>query len=180
MLHAGDFQRTLVNHCDHASYVNASSRDVLHVMQLSLFGDAAPAGGHTQPERKSFPTPQRIGGLRLVGSPDGRLGSLHLSQNARIFSGVFAAGQELVYGLEEERMLWLQVVRGEIDLDGLSLATGDGVGVALAGELRLVARSATEIVVLDLQGSQPRRVTRFDDSAAARLPRVAEGAAASG
>lgn len=181
LLHAGDFQRSLVNHCDHASYVNASSREVLHVVQLSLLGDAASAGGRPQPERKSFPTPQRIGGLRLVGSSDGRLGSLHLSQDARVFSGVFAAGQELIYGLEEERLLWLQVVRGEIDLDGLSLGAGDGVGVGLAGELRLVARSATEIVVLDLKGSQPRRVTRFDDSAAPPwLPKAAESAAAHG
>jgi len=180
VLHTGDFQRSLVNHCEHESYANASSREVLHVVQLSLFGEVPPAGGRRQPERKSFPTAQRIGGLRLVGSPDGRLGSLHLNQDARVFSGVFAAGQELIYGLEEERLLWLQIVRGEVELDGLSLAAGDGVGIGLAGDLRLLARSATEIVVLDLSGSQPRRVTRFDDSATPRLEKPAGRAAAHG
>jgi redox-sensitive bicupin YhaK (pirin superfamily) len=180
VLQAGDFQRSLVNHYEHERYANASSRDVLHVVQLSLFGDAPPASGQRQPERKSFPTAQRIGGLRLVGSPDGRLGSLRLSQDARVFSGVFAAGQELIYGMEDERMLWLQVLRGELELDGLPLVAGDGIGVGVPGELRLVARSAAEIVVLDLSGSQPRRVTRFDDSATARCAEPAGRAAAHG
>jgi quercetin 2,3-dioxygenase len=180
VLQAGDFQRTVVNYCAHASYVNASSREGLHVVQLSLFGDAPSAGSPAQPERKSFPTGQRIGGLRLVGSPDGRLGSLHLSQDARFFSGVFAAGQSLPYGLEEERMLWVQVVRGELDLDGLSLAAGDGVGIATAGDVHLAARSASEIVLLDLPGSQPRRVTRFDDSVPSRLQKPSGRVAAHG
>lgn len=180
LLQSGDFERSLVNYCDHASYVNASGRDALHVVQFSFFGDAPSAASQRQPERKSFPTSQRIGGLRLVGSQDGRFGSLQLNQDARIYSGVFAAGQELAYGLEEERMLWLQVVRGEINVDGLPLAAGDGVGVALAGDLCLSSRSATEIVLLDLPGSPPRRVTRFDDSATPRPGKAVELAAAHG
>ena len=180
VLHAGDFQRSLVNHCEHESYTNASSRQALHIVQISLFGEAPSFRGQRQPERKSFPTSQRIGGLRLVGSLDGRLGSLRLSQDARVFSGVFAAGQELTYSLEEERMLWLHVVRGESNLGGLPLAAGDGIGVGSAGDIHLVARTATEIVLLDLPGSRPRRVTRFDDWTVARLQEPAGWAAAHG
>lgn len=162
LLQAGDFQRSSVNYCDHGSYANASGRDELHVVQLSLLGDIPSAGDRREPEQKSFPLAQRVGGLRLVGSPDGRLGSLHLSQDARVFSGVFAAGQQLAYSLLDDRMIWLQVVRGEVEIDGLLLGTGDGIGVGadLAGELRLEARSATELVLLDLPGSQPRRAAR--------------------
>lgn len=168
VLHTGDFQRSLVNPFEHESYTNASSRAALHVVQLSLFGEATRGTDQPALERKSFPTAQRIGGLRLVGSPDGQRGSLHLSQNASVFSGVFAAGQPLAYALGEERMLWLQVVRGEIDMNGLSLTAGDGAGIGSAGELNLKARTAAEIVLLDLPGPQPRRVTLFDDSVAAR------------
>lgn len=179
VLHAGDFQRSSVNHSDHVSYSNASGRDELHVVQLSLLAQV-PRHGPRPPEQKSFPVADRVGGLRLVGSADGRLGSLQLDQDARVYSGVFAAGEELDYKLDEGRIVWLQVVRGEVELDATSLAAGDGAGVSAAGELRLSARSAVEFVLLDLAGEQPRCSTHTDGHNPLLFESFARGAAAHG
>lgn len=155
LLRSGDFQRSSANQSDHVSYSNASGRDELHVLQLSLLSEARPQQRPT--ERKSFPVVDGVGGLRLVGSADGRSGSLQLNQDARVYSGVFAEGDDLAYQLDEGRMAWLQVLRGDLDLDDTSLGIGDGAGVSSAGSLRLRARSAVEVVLLDLAGLRPQR-----------------------
>jgi redox-sensitive bicupin YhaK (pirin superfamily) len=180
VLQAGDFQRSSVGYSDHASYANASGRDVLHVVQLSLRGDALCVGSQREPQQKSFPAEQRVGHLHLVASTDGQLGSLPLTQDARVYSGVFDAGQGLVYTLRESRLLWLQVVRGAVDLSGLHMTAGDGVGVGMADELRMTAASAAEIVLLDLAGSPPRRISASPGAQAARAAELAGRAAAHG
>jgi redox-sensitive bicupin YhaK (pirin superfamily) len=179
LLSSGDFQRSSVNHDGHVSYANASGRDELHVVQLSLLA-GAPRPRLRPSERKSFPVTHRVGGLRLVGSADGRMGSLRLDQDARVYSGVFAAGHELDYRLDEGRMVWLQVVRGDLELDDTALAIGDGAGVSSAGDLRLRACSAAEVVLLDLAGFQPHCSTHADGHPAARFDGYAGGAAAHG
>lgn len=177
LLSSGDFQRSSVTHSDHVSYANASGRQGLHIVQLSLLTET-PTPRQRPTERKSFPVTARVGGLRLVGSGDGRLGSLHLDQDVRVYSGVFSAEQRLDYRLEEGRIAWLQVVRGDVQLDDTHLAIGDGAGISSPGDLRLFARSAAEVVLLDLSGLRPSRFTYTESQSPSRFDRVAGGAAA--
>ena len=179
LLQAGDFQRSSVSHSDHVSYSNASGRDELHVVQLSLLAEV-PRQRKRPPEQKSFPVAQRVGGLRLVGSGNGRQGSLSLDQDVRVYSGVFAAGQQVDYGLDEGRIAWLQVVRGELALGDTSLVAGDGAGVSGAGKLIVSARSAVELILLDLAGVQPRCSTHTDGHNPMLFESFASGAAAHG
>ncbi len=179
VLSSGDFQRSSVTHSDHVSYSNASGRQGLHIVQLSLLTEA-PSPRQRPTERKSFPVTARVGGLRLVGSGDGRLGSLHLDQDVRVYSGVLSAEQQLDYRLEEGRIAWLQVVRGDVELDETHLTIGDGAGVSYPGDLHLRARSAVEVVLLDLSGLQPSRSTHTENQFPSRFGRFAGGAAAQG
>jgi redox-sensitive bicupin YhaK (pirin superfamily) len=179
LLSSGDFQRSSVDHSDHVRYSNASGRDELHIVQLSLLTET-PGPRRRPAERKSFPVAQRVGGLHLVGSVDGRMGSLHLDQDVRVYSGVFAAEQQLDYALEEGRIAWLQVVRGAVELDGTHLAIGDGVGVSSPGALHLRAHSAAEVVLVDLSGLQHARSTHTGHQFPNRFDRFAGGLAAQG
>jgi hypothetical protein len=111
--------------------------------------------------------------LRLVGSTDGRHGSLQLDQDVRLYSGVFATGHELVYPLDPGRIAWLQVVRGDLEFDGTCLTIGDGAGVSTAGDLRLYARSAVEFVLLDLGGLPPHCLARAHGHPTARFENLA-------
>jgi hypothetical protein len=179
LLSSGDFQRSSMDHNDHVRYSNASGRDELHIVQLSLLTEA-PGPRRRPAERKSFPVAQRVGGLRLVGSVDGRLDSLHLDQDVRVYSGVFTAEQQLDYALEDGRMAWLQVVRGDVDLDGTHLALGDGAGVSCPGALRLRAHSAAEVVLIDIAGPEHARSTHTERQFPSRFDRFERGLAAQG
>jgi len=176
LLSAGDFQRSSASNSDHVSYSNASGRAELHVVQFSLLA-AGPRLAPRPTERRSFPVSDRVGGLRLIGSGDGRLGSLSLDHDVRVYSGVFAAEQAIEYPLGEGRIAWLQLLSGELSLGDIALAAGDGVGVSIPGALRVRAGSAIEFVLLDLAGSTPHGASRTDGHASTTF---ATGAAAHG
>jgi redox-sensitive bicupin YhaK (pirin superfamily) len=148
LLRAGDFQRSSVPHSDHVSYANASGSDPLHVLQLSLGGDMS----HRKriPQQKSFPVADRSAAVCLVGSQDGRQGSLLLDQDVLLYSCVLGAGQSIVHTLGEGRMAWMHVVRGEVNLGETVLLAGDGAGVCLAPAFTLSAGIPAEVVLLDL------------------------------
>jgi len=175
LLRSGDFQRSNASTSDHASYSNASGREELHVVQLSL--RAAPRLAQRPAERRSFPVTDRMGGLRLIGSGDGRLGSLSLAHDVRVYSGVFAADQALDYRLDAGRIVWLQLLRGELALDGMALTAGDGVGARVPGALRLHAGSAVEFVLIDLTASAPHCASQAEGHSSTTF---ATGAAAHG
>ena len=73
---------------------------------------------------------ERRNRLRLVASPDGRDGSLTIRQDASLYLGTLDAGREVSHALTPGRHAWLQVLRGAVQLDGRSLAEGDGAAVS--------------------------------------------------
>jgi redox-sensitive bicupin YhaK (pirin superfamily) len=146
------------------SEMNALRTDWTHVFQIWL--RPSEAGLEHSNEQKRICAGERREGLRIVASRDGRGASLHIQQDALIYSALLYRGQHVVHALSEGRSAWLHVVQGELDLGGIILTMGDGVGVAAEHVVSLTARENAEILLLDL-GEQLPRV--FGE----QLPRVA-------
>lgn len=155
LMHTGDFERANVDHSDHVSYVNASTNTQLHVLQFCLLG-ADRRGQHRETEQKSFPTAERESPLCLIGSGDGRHGSLRLDRDASIYSCLIRAGQTVVHPLAPGRIAWLQVLRGGVALGDTTLGSGDGAGITRASTLLMSAQMDTEILLFDLEGAALR------------------------
>ena len=148
VIHAGEFQRRTAGRGIQRSEANASRVDSAHVFHMCLRpSQAARATSH---EQKRFSAAERRGVLRLIASPDGRKGSLHVFQNAQIYSAMLDPGQHLVHELLPRRSAWLHVVRGKATLGDLVLTTGDGVGVTSERSVSLTAREPSEILLLDV------------------------------
>jgi redox-sensitive bicupin YhaK (pirin superfamily) len=58
------------------------------------------------------------------------------------------AGDSVIHALREGRYAWIQVVRGNIDLNGMALQQGDGAAVSDERELRVSGDG--EALVFDL------------------------------
>jgi len=102
-------------------------------------------------EEKHFAADERRGRLRLVASRDARDGSLAIHQDADIYTALLDDGRTLAHALRGGRNAWLQVARGEVELNGVALAEGDGA--AIRGEPRLEIRaraSNAEILLFDM------------------------------
>ncbi|MDD5306805.1 MAG: pirin family protein [Deltaproteobacteria bacterium] len=149
VIHAGEFQRMTTGRSVRHSERNASQTDRVHIFQMSL--RPCESDLDCAHEQRLFSMAERRGVLCVVASPDGRRGSLRVHEDALIYSAMLDVGQHLVHELPQGRLAWLHVVRGEIVLGDLVLATGDGVGVAAELAVSFTAREKTEILLLDLR-----------------------------
>jgi redox-sensitive bicupin YhaK (pirin superfamily) len=93
---------------------------------------------------------ERQGTLRLVGSHDGRDGSVTIHQDVDLYTGLLAQGDAASFALRPGRRAWLQVARGRLDLNGRELGAGDGAAISGEDELRIKGVGDAELLLFDL------------------------------
>ncbi len=127
------------------SEMNGSNEEPVHFMQIWILPERrAIEPGY---EQKTFSDDERRNTLRLVASRDGRDGSVTLHQDASIYSSLLdgTVSHELANG----RHGWLQLARGEVELNGEKLKAGDGA--AISGESRITIKGTNaELLLFDL------------------------------
>ncbi len=104
-------------------------------------------------EQKMIPSEEKQGRLRLVASPRGSDGNgvIKLYQDAEIFASELKAGATVEHQLNKGRYAWLQVVRGEVTLNGKGLKAGDGAALAEEPRLQISGiASQSEVLLFDL------------------------------
>ena len=101
-------------------------------------------------EQKAFAEAERRGRLRLIASPDGGEGSVRIHQDARVYSSLLDAGSAVRHDFAPGRHGWVQVVKGELDVNGKKLGAGDGAAVSEERALVIDATAPSELLVFDL------------------------------
>lgn len=148
VLSPGEFQRMSAGTGIMHSEFNPSQSEPVHFYQIWLLPDRR--GLVPSYEQKRFSEDERRNRLRLVASPDGAEGSLSVHQDARIYLASLAGGKSAEHVLDAGRHAWLQVLRGEISLNAMSLGTSDGVAVSDERQLSVAAKGEAEIMLFDL------------------------------
>ncbi len=130
------------------SEFNASQTEPVHFLQIWIIPDKK----NIEPtyEQKAFPSEDRLDRLRLVASPDGAEGSLKIAQQANMYSAVLSPAASLQHPLKPGRLGWVQVVSGDVQVNGQALTTGDGIGLVDESDIKLQTERAAEILVFDL------------------------------
>ncbi len=101
-------------------------------------------------EQKAFAEADKRGRLRLVASPDGREGSVTIHADASIRAGLFDGEESAELALDPQRLAYVFVARGAIDVNGQRLATGDAAALSGESRLRLDRGRGAEVLVFDL------------------------------
>jgi hypothetical protein len=101
-------------------------------------------------EQKHFDAASKRGRLRLVGSPDGRDGSVTIHQEAFLYAGLLDGADRIVHRLEPGRRAYLHVARGAVTANGQALEAGDALKVVGDGELALERALDAEVLLFDL------------------------------
>ena len=144
----GDGQRMTAGRGIRHSEANASSTEAVHLLQIWILPDKQ--GHEPGYEQKAFPEAEKRGKFRLIASNDGAEGSVKINQDAKLFVTLLAPGEELTQSLGAKRYGWLQVAKGEIELNGQTLRQGDGAAISEEKKLAIKATQQAEVLLFDL------------------------------
>ena len=131
----------------HSEY-NAQPNDVTHFFQIWIQPNAN--GGTPGYGQKSFETELNSKLSVLVISQDGRDGSIGIKQDADIYISRLKKGDHFEFKLRPNRGAWIQVVQGELNINGKDISTGDAVAIENAEELKVKADDKSEFILFDL------------------------------
>jgi redox-sensitive bicupin YhaK (pirin superfamily) len=148
ILRAGELQHMTAGSGIRHSEFNPSAAAPVHLYQIWLLPDRP---GHTPRYAQTRFAPEEMAGkLRLVASPNGADGSLSIHQDARLYMATLEGGAALVHHLQPGRHAWLQVLRGDVGLNGERVSAGDGVAASDVCQLQIGAESAAAVMLFDL------------------------------
>ena len=131
------------------SEFNHSKTEPVHFLQIWVLPDRK--GLAPRYDQKTFAESGKRDRLRLIGSPDGRDGSIVIHQDAAIYDARLSRGHAVAHPLKGGRKGWVQVISGAVAVNGKAAAAGDGVAVADEGLVSITAGAdGADVLVFDL------------------------------
>lgn len=143
-LPAGEFQlMSAGTGISHSEY-NPSASEPLNFLQIWI----QPNQFGIKPgyQQKHFP----VGSMQLIASPEGEAGALRLHQDARLYHISLEAGESSQLEHLSGRTLYLHIVRGELETEGLRLNEGDGATLSKLDTFSTHSQSGVEALLFDL------------------------------
>jgi hypothetical protein len=149
VIRPGDVQRMSAGTGIQHSEFNASKTEPVHFLQIWILPEQK--GIKPGYEQKTFCEEEKRGTFRLVGSRDGRDGSITIHQDVNLYASTLHDGETVSHPLAEERVAWLQVVRGAVQLNDQTLTAGDGATIVQESRITLQgAAKDTEVLLFDM------------------------------
>lgn len=128
----------------HSEY-NASKTDALHLYQIWIIPERT--GIEPRYDQRRFPD---IKGRQFVLTPDARDGSLKVYQDMTLSRWLFATGDSDSVEIEAGRRVWIQVVKGDVKVNGQPAGTSDAFAIWDENTVTIEADSAAEVLLFDL------------------------------
>jgi len=144
----GEVQRMSAGTGIQHSEFNHSQTEPVHLLQIWLLPDTN--GLPPSHEQREFPVAERRGQLRLVAARDARNGAVKVHQDVDLYAAVLDKNSRVSHALQPNRHAWVQVARGAVLLNGLTLENGDGAAVSDEAELVIEAVEDAEFLLFDL------------------------------
>lgn len=142
---AGEFQIMSAGTGVRHSEYNASESEPLHLYQIWIIPERT--GIEPRYDQRRFPDVQ---GRQLVLSPDAREGSLKVFQDMTLSRWVMATGEQDNVAIDAGRRIWIQVVKGDVTVNGNAITTSDALTIWDESALTIEASSAAEVLLFDL------------------------------
>lgn len=148
VLRPGEFQRMSAGSGITHSEFNPSATEPTHLYQIWLL----PERQNISPsyEQKRFDDEELQNQLRLVASADAADGSLKIHQDVRIYVARLESGARVSHEIADGRHVWLQTLRGNIDVNGTALQMSDGAAISDESHLNISASRDAEFMLFDL------------------------------
>ena len=144
----GDVQRMSAGTGVQHSEFNHAEGQTTHFLQIWLLPNVT--GIPASYEQKSFTDDEKRGKLRLVASNDGADGSVTIHADAKLYAGLLDGDESATLALNPARKTYVHLIRGDLEVNGEKLATGDAAMLESQGSLKLAEAHDAEVLVFDL------------------------------
>ena len=149
VIRPGDVQRMSAGTGIRHSEYNASKTEPVHFLQIWILPEQK--GIEPGYEQKNFAIAEKQGKLKLVGSRDGRDGSITIHQKVDLYAATLSEGESVRYAFAPNRVAWLQVARGTVQLNDQTLTAGDGAAIAQESLITLQGKAQdAEVLLFDM------------------------------
>lgn len=148
VIRPGELQRMTAGSGIRHSEFNHSKTEPVHFLQIWIVPERE--GLEPGYEQKAFSESDRLGKLCLLGSREGREGSVTIHQDVDLYGSLLEPEGAVCFDIPAARKVWLQVARGTIKANEQPLSAGDGLGIVEEGELSIAARDDAEFLLFDL------------------------------
>ena len=144
----GDVQRMSAGRGVQHSEFNHMADETTHFLQIWI--EPKVLGVAPGYEQKKFDDAEKRGKLRLVASLDGAEGSVSMNADARLFAALIDGDEKASLTLDPKRKSYVQLVRGEVEVNGQKLLAGDAAMIEDESRIELSAGKDAEVLVFDL------------------------------
>lgn len=148
VIRPGDVQRMSAGTGVRHSEFNHDKDQTTHFLQIWILPRTQGiAPGY---EQRHFDEGGRRGRLQLIASDDGRAGSVSMHADAAIHLGRFDGDESAQLELDPRRPAYVFVARGELEVNGIALGTGDALTLRDEASLALNHGRQAEVLVFEL------------------------------
>jgi redox-sensitive bicupin YhaK (pirin superfamily) len=144
----GDVQRMSAGTGVEHSEFNHAPGQLTHFLQIWIEPNVK--GISPSYEQKTFGSNEKRGKLRLIVSSDGAANSVTVHADAKIYAGLLDGDERTALSLDPARKTYVQLVRGELEVNGQKLTTGDAALIEAQTSLELANGKGAEVLVFDL------------------------------
>jgi len=144
----GDVQRMSAGTGVSHSEFNHSSTERVHFLQIWINPNVT--GIAPSYEEKHFDAASKTGQLRLIASQDGKDGSVLIHQDASIYAAILNGETTLTHQLAANRTGYVHLIRGEVEVNGIKLTTGDALKIQEEALVEFSNAADAELLMFDL------------------------------
>ncbi len=147
VIRPGDLQRMSAGSGIMHSEFNHSDTEPVHFLQIWIF----PARKGIKPgyEQKTFDRANMQDKLLRIASSDDHA-ALTIHQDVDLYGGILSAGKTLAHTLERGGFGWVQVTAGSLNLNGITLDSGDGAAISGERSIEFISPDSAEFLLFDL------------------------------
>ena len=138
IIKAGEIQKITAGTGITHSEFNASKTEFVHLLQIWIIPDKK----GLKPSYQEETLPDTKG---LVALP------VKFHQDVTVFRGLLSAGKPLEHKFLAGRAGWVQMVKGNMMLNGQSLTTGDGAAIEEEKKISFLGKAPAEFLLFDLK-----------------------------
>lgn len=148
VMRAGDIQHMSAGSGVTHSEFNHSKEEPVHFLQIWLYPEEK--GITPRYGQRHFSDEEKRNQLRLAVSPDGTEESLPMNNRSRMYISLLDSGKSLRHDFAEGRGGWLQVIEGDLTVNGEALSAGDGAAIDGETALEITAAKDAHFLLFDL------------------------------